>query len=119
MAAGLARRLENLRAWRTLRCEAGWPTIHLDARIAALEARSPVLQGERAERTFLRRFPALAKWAREILAAPASNPPLAVAAAYEVIQAECEEVGQWSLAEDSAALAHHALGGSLQDVLSR
>lgn len=94
-------RLANLRAWRA---RVSSPAPWLDARIGALEGFADDRHAQRAAQPFRERFPALHKWAAEILAHQVRRTPLEVAAAYELLACQCEEVGQWGTAE--AALAH-------------
>lgn len=65
------------------------------------------------------RFPALHKWAHEVLngaqtgrsAARGDHAPLTIAAAWEAIAAACEHVGEWEPASRARAMAERALSG--------
>lgn len=102
----LETRLANLRAWKARATERG-DTLNavLEARLVALETAVADARFQRLTKPFRHRFPALQRWATEIIRTQGTRTPLEVAAAYEVIAVQCEEAGQWELAARSMELA--------------
>jgi hypothetical protein len=100
--APLAVRRANLAAWKA---RVGKLAPVLEARLAALNDECEQAQADRAALPFRKRYPALTKWAAEILARQAKEPPLAVAAAFELAALQCEEAGQWELGARALQLA--------------
>jgi len=104
--APLEVRLANLRAWKErVTAQGGKLSTILDARLRALEAAAADERLGRAGKPFRVRFPALQKWAAEILRTQAKRTALEIAAAYELVAVQCEEAGQWELAARSLDLA--------------
>lgn len=97
--APLEVRLANMRAWQ-LHLENRGMRLNpvLEARLRALEAVAETERATRAGLPFRQRFPALFKWATEIIAHRRTRTPLEVAAAYELVAVQCEEAGQWEYA---------------------
>lgn len=103
-------RVENLRGWK-LQLENRDARLSpvLEARLRALEAARDEARADRASLPFRRRFPALHKWATEIITNQKKRTPLEIAAAFELIAAECEDVGQWEYADTCLSLAAHTM----------
>lgn len=102
----LETRLANLRAWKA-RALAKGATLApvLEARLQALEAAALDERVDRASQAFRARFPALQQWALQILRTQGKRTPLEIAAAYELVAVQCEEVGQFDLAAGALDLA--------------
>lgn len=99
-------RVANLRAWKLSAENRGQRLSPvLEARLTALTAIADDARADRAGLPFRQRFPALYKWATEIIANRRTRTPLEVAAAYELVAVQCEEAGQWSYAAELLDLA--------------
>ena len=94
--APLEVRVANLRAWQ-LSAENRGERLSpiLEARLTALTAVAEDGRAGRAALPFRQRFPALHKWAAEIIEHRGKRTHLEVAAAYELVAVQCEEAGQW------------------------
>jgi hypothetical protein len=104
--ASLEVRLANLRAWKEcVTAKGGKLSTILEARLVALETAAADARLARVAKPFRVRFPALQKWAAEILRTQAKRTALEIAAAYELVAVQCEEAGQWELAARSLDLA--------------
>lgn len=99
-------RVANLRAWKQSANARGESlSAVLEARLATLEAAAETATLDRINLSFRSRFPALQRWAAEIIRTRQKRTPLEVAAAYEVYAVQCEEVGQWELSARARDLA--------------